>query len=247
MKKMALLWILLLLLPFTAGAQGHVRRAMERARERQEAMARKQVAQEERTGSQGAGYLRMMVQGTDTTYLDRIRPIWIIGRRGPKSAKAWRDYYRLVYRFPRVYPYAEGAADVQRQVDSVLSHNHYGAIKKERFISSVQSQLFKSYEKDFRNMSVSQGALLMKLIDRETGMSSYSIIKEYKNGGAAGFWQLVAKMFDNDLKARYDPTGADKDLEELVQIWKAGDFPALYWSVFWEDPPQVTITQIKIQ
>lgn len=235
----------LLLASVPAGAQNHVRRAMEKARERQEAMARKQV-NEEQANTQGAGYLRMVVENGDTTYLDKIPPIWILGKRGAQSEKAWRDYYRLVWRFARVYPYAEGAADVQRQVDSVLSANNYGAIKKERLISDVQKQLFKSYEGAFRQMSISQGALLMKLIDRETGMSSYSIIKEYKSGAAAGFWQVVAKMFDNDLKSQYDPEGADRDIEMLVQAWKAGEFPALYWSVFWENPPQITISKIRI-
>ena len=95
-------------------------------------------------------------------------------------------------------------------------------------------------------MSIQQGALMIKLIDRETGQSSYSIIKEYKNSAAAGFWQGIAKMFDNDLKARYDPEGADKQIEELVQIWNAGYFPSLYWSVFWEDAPVIKPKKVVI-
>jgi len=87
----------------------------------------------------------------------------------------------------------------------------------------------------------------MKLIDRETGQSSYSIIKEYKSGVAAGFWQVIAKMFDNDLKTKYDPRGVDKEVEELVQIWKAGEFKNLYWSVFWEYPPEITVQEIKLK
>ena len=74
-------------------------------------------------------------------------------------------------------------------------------------------------------------------------MLPYDLIKNYKNGAAAGFWQAVAKLFDNDLKNPYDPEGADRELEELVQIWQRGEFPALYWSVFWEDPPQVKIPE----
>ena len=90
-------------------------------------------------------------------------------------------------------------------------------------------------------MTISQGAVLLKLIDRETGQSSYSIIKEYKNGIAAAFWQRIAKMFKNDLKSQYDPEGEDKDLEELVQHWKAGTLRRLYYSIFWEDPPEVNV------
>ena len=53
----------------------------------------------------------------------------------------------------------------------------------------------------------------------------------------------MAKLFDNSLKTGYDPTGADANIEELVQIWNAGEFPALYRSIFWEEPPQVTVPE----
>ena len=220
-------------------AQNHIKRAMDRARQEQEALARKQINSE--SGSGGAGWMRMLVEYGDTTYLEELAPIFIFGRGGKKNEKQWQDYYKLVWRFARVYPYALAAGDIQHRVDSVIEVNNYGMVKKDRLVEYVQKQLFKNLEKSFRDMSVSQGALLMKLIQRETGQSSYSIIKEYKNGIAAGFWQGIAKLFDNDLKAEYDPAGADKELEELVQIWQAGEFPALYWSIFWEDPPKVDI------
>jgi hypothetical protein len=97
------------------------------------------------------------------------------------------------------------------------------------------------FEEPLRNLTVSQGALLMKLIDREIGKSSYMIIKDYKNGVAAKFWQGVAKMFGSDLKKPYDPKGDDRKIEELVEIWDAGDFDAFYFSLFWKDPPKVDI------
>jgi hypothetical protein len=94
-----------------------------------------------------------------------------------------------------------------------------------------------------RNLTVSQGALLMKLIDREVGKSSYNIIKDYKNGIAAGFWQGIAKIFGTDLKKPYDPEGEDKLTEELVKIWDAGDFQAFYFAIFWQDPPVMPIPE----
>ena len=92
-------------------------------------------------------------------------------------------------------------------------------------------------------MTVSQGALMMKLIDREVGKSSYNIIKDFKSGLAALFWQGIAKIFGTDLKKPYDPEGDDKLTEELVQIWEAGDFQAFYFSIFWKDPPLVPIPE----
>jgi type II secretory pathway pseudopilin PulG len=248
MKKMAkniVLIGLLLTLSLTAGAQGHVRKAMERAKQEREAMARAQVITEQAQNGKGE-YLRMTVENGDTTYYDKLSPLWIIGRKKGSTEKQWRDYYKLVYRFARVYPYAEAAGGIIQKADSVIAANNMGAVKKDRYIKDIQKQLFKSYESAFRQLTIYDGALMMKLIDRETGMSSYDIIKEYKNGVAAGFWQGVAKLFENDLKSTYDPNGADADTELLVKAWKAGEFRSLYWSVFWDYPPEVVISDINI-
>jgi len=230
---------MLLLPPMSASAQNHVRIAMEKARAKQDAMARRQVQPDGIEG--GRGFLRMQVENGDTTYLDNLSPTYIFTRSARKSEKEWRNYYKMVWRFARVYPYALASGHLVRQVDSTLTAQHYKGLRKERYISAIQKQLFKDFEGAFREMTITQGALLLKLINRETGITAYSIIKDYKGGITAGFWQGVAKLFDNNLKSEYDPTGADKDLEELVQIWQAGEFPALYWSIFWEDPPKINI------
>ena len=237
-----ILTLLPLVFPVAAGAQGgHVRRAMDRARERQEAMARSNVVIDAKAQGK-SGYLPMKVdENGDTVFFDRLAPTWIFARRRTTSEKDWREFYKLVYRFPRVYPYAIAAGAIQHTVDSTIKADNMNFIAKDRYITDVQSQLFGQFEGSFRQMTISEGALLMKLIDRETGQSSYSIIKEYKSGVAAGFWQLIAKMFDNDLKSQYEPEGADKNTEELVQAWKDGTFRKIYWSIFWEDPPEVTV------
>ena len=237
---------LLLVVTLSAGAQNHVAKAMQRAKEQREAMARAQTITEMREGQPQGAYLQMKVENGDTTYYDRLSPLWIIGRKKGSTEKQWRDYYKLVYRFARVYPYALAAGPIVQQADSVIRANNMGMVKKDRYVKDIQKQLFASYEGVFRKMTIYDGALLLKLIDRETGMSSYDIIKEYKNGAAAGFWQAIAKIFENDLKSTYDPEGADADTELLVRAWQAGEFPSLYWSVFWEDPPMVSIQDIKL-
>ena len=226
---------LLLATVFPAAGQ-HVEKAMREAREKQEAMARRIIMGEDGKGN--SGYLPYRVMDGDTVYFDTIDPVWIFAR---KQKKDWKKYYKLVYNFARVYPYAEASGRLQEIVDSTITVNHYGRMKKDRYMNEVQSMLFKDFEGALRKMTISQGAVLLKLIDRETGHSSYSIIHDYKNGIAAGFWQGVAKFFENDLKSEYDPEGADRELEGLVQAWKDGTFPALYRSIFWEDPPEVKV------
>lgn len=234
---------MLTLSPLTASAQNHIRRAMDRAREKQNEMAHRQVQAEGGAQQEGKSYLRMHVENGDTTYLDNLPPTFIFSRGIRQNTKNWRNYYKLVWRFARVYPYAVASGKLVRQVDSTLSVEKYRGLRKERYIDAIQKQLFKDFEGSFREMSISQGALLLKLISRETGITAYAIIKDYKGGITAAFWQGVARLFDNSLKSEYDPDGADKDLEELVRIYQAGEFPALYWSVFWEDPPKVVIPE----
>ena len=240
-----IIFAVLVLLVFgpMAPAQNHVRRAMERARQRQEEMARAQVSSENPEASAGAGYLRVLVENGDTTYYDALPPTYIFGRGSKQSDKNWREYYKLVWRFARVYPYALASGGLTHQVDSTLSATGYKGIRRQMYIDAIQKQLFKDFSGALHEMTISQGALLLKLIDRETGVPPYDIIHDYKSGAAAAFWQGIAKLFDNDLKSQYDPNGADATIEQLVWLWERGEFKGLYWSVFWEDPPVVKVPE----
>lgn len=194
-----------------------------------------------------AGYMGYRVEQGDTAYYDSIDPAWIFpkGYRGTK--RDLRRYYRLVYNFNKVYPYALLASDMERQVERHISQNSLRRRKKEKYINRLQKELLDAYEKPLRNMTISQGKLLIKLVDREIGKSPYFVIKDYKSGISAGFWQGIAKVFGQDLKSHYDPKGEDKMTEYLVEKWQRGEFDALYYSIFWEMPkhPDIVSKQIK--
>ncbi len=171
----------------------------------------------------------------DTVYVGRLSPVFKFGRmKGNRNGKSWRQYRRLVYNFKAVYPYALQAKVIIREADSVLATNEFSRAERERYISAYQKQLFKKFEKPLRKMTVSQGKLLMKLIDRELGRTSFYIIREYRGKIAAGFWQTVAKVFGNDLKKPYDRFGEDRMVEDLIMIYDAGEFDALYYSLFYK-------------
>ena len=185
-------------------------------------------------------FLPFIVENGDTTYIDELIPSWSFPKWN-RNSKEYKEYVRLLFNFNKVYPYAQVGKELLLTVDDTMAGKKMGRLKKERYVTSVQNQLLKDFDKDIRRMTISQGKLLMKLIDREIGKTSYAIVKDYKNGIAAGFWQGIAKMFDNDLKSEYDPEGEDRDLEQLVLAWQDGSFPALYRSIFWEDPPEVKV------
>ena len=185
--------------------------------------------------------LEFIVEDGDTIYIDQIRAAKIWSMMPRQKGKDWRQYYRLVHNFSKAYPYALVAKKLVNEADRYIAENNLKGAKREKYISSVQKELFQVFEGQMRKLTVSQGALIMKLVDREVGKSSYNIIKGYKNRMAAGFWQGIAKMFGSDLKKPYDPEGEDKEVEELVKLWEADEFYMLYWSLFWKEPPKIDI------
>lgn len=181
------------------------------------------------------------VHDGDTIFFDTIEPTWCFPKgRGMKKGD-WRQYYKLVYNFNAVYPYALVGRKMMAQVDSTLAADVSKRSQRNAYINDVEKELFRLFEKDIRNMSINQGVVLLRLVDRECGMSGYEIIRTYESGFAASFWQLVARLFSQDLKSRYDPTGKDARIEELVKIWDSGMWDSFYFSIFMELPRKTVI------
>ncbi len=179
----------------------------------------------------------------DTVFMETLEPVWIFPRGRRMRDGDWRRFYKLVFNFNKVYPYALVGRKMMAQVDSTIAADVTKRSERNRYINDVEKELFRLFEKDIRNMTISQGLVLMRLVDRECGMSAFSIIKTYENGFAANFWQLVARIFSQNLKTRYDPSkGEDAKIEELCKIWDSGQWDSFYFSIFME-PPRKTVIQ----
>lgn len=130
---------------------------------------------------------------------------------------------RLIYNVRKVYPYAKLVRKTLEDLNA-----QYMALESEKekkaYTDKLEKDLFAQYEKKLRNFSITQGKILIKLIDRETGNSSYALIKDIKGGLSARFWQTIAILFGSNLKSEYDKDGADKEIEEIVQMIEAGYF-----------------------
>lgn len=205
--------------------------------------AEKVTVQQVRPMGERKEFLPFIIEGTDTIYYDEITASKVYSRLPKQKGKEWRKYYRLVHNFSKAYPYALVARKLVEEADSTITADNLKGMKRDRYVNEVQKELFEVFEGQMRKLTVSQGALIMKLVDREVGKSSYNIIKGYKSGITAGFWQGIAKLFGSDLKKPYDPEGEDALTEELVHMWEAGDFQAFYFSLFWQDPPQMPIPE----
>ena len=202
-----------------------------------------QMAQVDLSKIENKVVMEFIVENGDTIFIDEIRASKVYSRLPKQKGKEWRKYYRLVHNFSKAYPYALVAKKLVMEADSTIAADNLKGVKRDKYITQVQEELFEVFEGQMRSLTVSQGALIMKLIDREVGKSSYNLIKGYKSGITAGFWQGIAKIFGSDLKAPYDPEGEDALTEELVQIWEAGDFDVFYFSIFWKEPPVLPIPE----
>jgi|SRR5690606_9407916 len=123
---------------------------------------------------------------------------------------------RLRYNVFKVYPYAVTAAYVLEQVDKETT-----AIQRKRdrkaYLKKVEKEMNAKFKDELKDLSISQGQILVKLINRETGRDCYSVIKDLKGGFNARIYQTAAQLFNNSLKNQYDPYGEDKDIEMIVQ------------------------------
>ena len=176
--------------------------------------------------------MQYVIENNDTLFVASLKPVYVFNRPKNLKDKNWGEYYRMVYNFNKAYPYALQAAQKVYEVDSIIAARAHNNREREKLIKEFEKQLFKEFEKPLRNLTFTQGRMLLKLIDREVGQNSYYIIKGYKGSSAAGFWQGVAKLFGADLKKPYDKYGDDKPLEELVLMYHEGSFPSLYASIF---------------
>jgi len=140
-------------------------------------------------------------------------------RKRRKHYRSTRKYWRTVRNIRVVYPYAEAANKTIEQLNIQLKSLDSKKARR-KLIRKEYKGLMKEYKKPLMKLKISQGKLLMKLIDRETGNSSYHHLKELKGSFTAIFWQSIAVMFGTSLKAEYDPLGDDWMVEEILDRMK---------------------------
>jgi hypothetical protein len=133
-----------------------------------------------------------------------------------EQKKAMAKYNRLRNAVYVTYPYARRAGAVMNDINAKLA-NVTDKGKRKSYIKSREKELKKEFTTPLTNLSVYQGKVLMKLINRETGDNCYEIIKEMKGGFTARFYQTVAFFFDSNLKQSYDPETDDATIEKIVK------------------------------
>lgn len=129
---------------------------------------------------------------------------------------------RLEYNVRKVYPYAQIAARKIQEIDTRIS-TVSDRKKRKQIIKEEYGEMMKTFRKPLMKLSITQGRILIRLIYRETNNSAFTHIKEYKGSVNAYFWQSIALLFGNNLKADYEPYGKDADIEEIVLAIRRGE------------------------
>ena len=130
-------------------------------------------------------------------------------------------YWRTVRDVKKALPYARLAS---REIDK-LNRELFALpddASRKKHINDFQKRIFRQYEKPLRNLTVNQGKMLIKLIDREHNINTFDLIKAYKGGVPAVFWNTVAKFFGSDLRAEYDGKDKDRIVERVITLVDAG-------------------------
>lgn len=160
-------------------------------------------------------FLETKIIGVDTLPHITLREVSVVPTWRFKNRRQKKHYSRLVVNVKKTLPYARLASQKLRAIDVHINTLSTEKEKKD-YLKKAEKELFVEFEKPLRHLTFSQGRLLIRLIDRETGDTSYTLIKELKGGFSAFFWQSVARIFGSNLKADYDAQGDERMIEHII-------------------------------
>jgi hypothetical protein len=164
---------------------------------------------------------RAVVVGSDTLPIIELPEVRVYERKDFDYLYLKRRYRRMIRNIKKAYPYARLAGMELKELDDYLATLDNEKEQK-AYINQAEKEIMDQFEKEVKKLTVTQGIILVKLIDRETGRTSYQVIKELKGGFTAFFWQGIARIFGNNLKTEYDPDDQDKIMEDIVLGIEAG-------------------------
>lgn len=152
----------------------------------------------------------------DTITSVTMMPIPVFAKK-----KDFRNYQRLVRNVKKVYPYAEDAKEYLDYLEEELPKLKNDK-ERQKFTKQVEKEIVKKYTPVLENMTRSEGKVLIKLIYRQTDNTAYKMLKDFRGGFSAGFWNTIARLFKANLKDTYDPEGEDYMMEQIVKYYEAG-------------------------
>jgi len=170
------------------------------------------------------GYLLPgIITDGDTIALIQLDVVTVAAKMKFANAKQYEQWDRLKWNVKKAYPYALIAAARLKEYENILKKMPTEDLKK-AYMELAEERLKKEFEGQLKQLTVKQGRILIKLIDRETGRTSYELVKQLRGNFSAWMWQSLASLFGSSLKSEYDAKGEDRMIEIAIQKIEAGEF-----------------------
>ena len=167
------------------------------------------------------GLYKAVIDKGDTIALIQLREVFVYPELRFRNKREKQKYDKLVRDVKRTLPYAKMVyytlIETYEYMETLPDDK-----AREKHLKRMEKELFQEYKPELRKFTLSQGKLLIKLIDRECNQSSYNILKAYLGGFRAGFWNIFAGVFGASLKSEYDPRGKDAQTERVVLMVERG-------------------------
>ncbi len=178
------------------------------------------------TAQENPDLVPVIVQGTDTMPFYMLDAVVVEAKMTGKARRNAAHTDRLTRYVQKVYPYAQLTSKLLDEYD----HDLASIAKKgdqELYLKLAEAELRAEFEQEIKGLTMTQGRILVKLIDRETGHTSYDLVKQLRGSFQAWMWQGIAKIFGNDLKGEYDPEGDDRLVESIVRRIENGELAVI--------------------
>jgi hypothetical protein len=157
-----------------------------------------------------------IIEGDTLPYID-LKTVVVFPQMDIKTFMELVGYERLVFNVRKVYPYAKLAAtkltEYKHTLDSIPTEKG-----RRKFLKAAEKDLEARFGNEIKDLDFTQGKLLIKLVYRETGNSTFDIVKELRGSFNAFIYQTIARIFGYDLRSQYDPEGDDKTIEHIVRM-----------------------------
>ena len=155
------------------------------------------------------------ISGTDTVLVVTHRPIVCMPPYVFVSRRQQEKYNKLVHNVKKVWPYAKIIKRVYAELVDSISKIPTEEERK-AYVKAQEKKLRAQFENELVNLTITQGRILIKLVDRETGNTTYEVLKELKGGFSAFIFQGIARLFGSNLKSEYDAKEEDKMIEDII-------------------------------
>ncbi len=147
------------------------------------------------------------------TDFDRIDPVYV---SASMDAAKRREYLILKRRVIKTMPYAKMAAMKMKAMEDKLQ-TIQGRRERSKYVKQCEESIKKMYMDQLKNLTIGEGQVLMKLLHRETGKTSWEIMRNYRGTGEAIFWQAFGSIYGHSLLTEYDPV-LDYQIENIIKL-----------------------------